>query len=160
MCSSDSGCESVHSRDDSNDDTYEPGIKGKGKGKAKAVRTSKGKSNNTRKVTLKATVISLANDETPSANDIDNNKDIDQSAIGRIRKALALANHKGTSEGEAKAALRMAHKLMAQQNVKMADIVDKENKEERASRAGMSVVQVCSLCVSTIRQILFKLRNC
>jgi hypothetical protein len=46
--------------------------------------------------------------------------------IGRIRKCLALGNHKQTFELEAKAALRMASKLMAQHNILQAEVMQSE----------------------------------
>ncbi|EIN11922.1 hypothetical protein PUNSTDRAFT_132068 [Punctularia strigosozonata HHB-11173 SS5] len=64
--------------------------------------------------------------------------------LERIKGALRLANHPGTGENEAKAALRQASKLMAKHNVTQAEIIARENSQEKLKRAGMSVVIVRS----------------
>ncbi|KAF7296150.1 DUF2786 domain-containing protein [Mycena kentingensis (nom. inval.)] len=73
---------------------------------------------------------------------------IDVAVIGRIRKALALASHAGTGEQEAKAALRMASKLLDQYNVSQADIIAHETDAEKLQRAGQSVVSIRSTVAS------------
>lgn len=57
--------------------------------------------------TTTAAITILATDITPDRADARSRLDkIDGDALGRIRKALALASHEGTGEKEAKAALR------------------------------------------------------
>ncbi|KAH8917461.1 hypothetical protein BT69DRAFT_1286636 [Atractiella rhizophila] len=67
---------------------------------------------------------------------------LDQTALARIRKALALGNHPGTGEAEAKAALRMAAQLMAKLSIKEADVMASESLEEKIQRAGCSKVVI------------------
>ncbi|KAJ7287482.1 hypothetical protein C8J57DRAFT_587436 [Mycena rebaudengoi] len=69
---------------------------------------------------------------------------IDSAVIGRIKKALALASHEQTGEDEAKAALRMASKLLERHNVTQADIMSQETEAEQLKRAGTSVVSIRS----------------
>ncbi|THH34064.1 hypothetical protein EUX98_g51 [Antrodiella citrinella] len=56
---------------------------------------------------------------------------VDASVISKIKKALALASHTGTGEQEAKAALRMASKLMTQHSIDQADILAEEDEADR-----------------------------
>ncbi|KAH8102617.1 hypothetical protein BXZ70DRAFT_1006526 [Cristinia sonorae] len=76
---------------------------------------------------------------------------VDGSIISKIKKALALASHSGTGEQEARAALRMASKLMAQHSIDQADILAEEEQSDRLKRAGMSVVVITSLVGGTVR---------
>ncbi|KAG6819319.1 hypothetical protein H0H93_012956 [Arthromyces matolae] len=68
----------------------------------------------------------------------------DSNVLAKIRKALRLATHSGTAEAEAKAAMRMATKLMATQNITQADLIASETAEERLTRAGNSRVKISS----------------
>ncbi|TCD71482.1 hypothetical protein EIP91_008862 [Steccherinum ochraceum] len=76
---------------------------------------------------------------------------VDANILARIKKSLALASHSGTGEQEAKAALRMASKLMARHNIDQADVLAEENKDDRMKRAGMSVVTITSLVDGSVR---------
>ncbi|KAH7103389.1 hypothetical protein BKA62DRAFT_828571 [Auriculariales sp. MPI-PUGE-AT-0066] len=67
---------------------------------------------------------------------------VDLAVVDRIKKALALAAHSGTGEGEARQAMRMASKLMQAHNVSQADIMATENDEQRAKRAGSSIITI------------------
>ncbi|KAJ6625595.1 hypothetical protein B0H10DRAFT_620695 [Mycena sp. CBHHK59/15] len=69
---------------------------------------------------------------------------IDSAVIGRIKKALALASHAQTGEDEARAALRMASKLLERHNVTQAEIMSQETEFEQLKRAGTSIVSVKS----------------
>ncbi|KAJ7178519.1 hypothetical protein C8R43DRAFT_973576 [Mycena crocata] len=69
---------------------------------------------------------------------------IDSAVIGRIKKALALASHAQTGEDEARAALRMASKLLERHNVTQADIMSRESESEQLKRAGTSIVSLKS----------------
>lgn len=68
---------------------------------------------------------------------------VDSGVLSRIKKALQLAQHEGTGEAEAKAAMRQAHKLMQGLNITTADVMAQETPESKADRAGMSEVAVC-----------------
>ncbi|KAJ6586975.1 hypothetical protein DFH09DRAFT_241102 [Mycena vulgaris] len=95
-------------------------------------------------VTIRATDTSL--NKTDSQKRLDQ---IDDAVIGRIRKALALASHKHTGEDEARAALRMASKLLDRHNVTQADIISQETESEQLKRAGTSVVSIKSTVAAT-----------
>ncbi|KAF8572681.1 hypothetical protein K439DRAFT_1625602, partial [Ramaria rubella] len=56
----------------------------------------------------------------------------------KIKKALTLGGHQGTGEAEAKRAMRLAAKLMAQHNVAQADILAEEKDSEKLKRYGSS----------------------
>lgn len=60
--------------------------------------------------------------------------------LAKIRKALLLASHEGTGEAEARAAIRMAHKMMQNLNINQADVIEHESQETQAQRGGMSTV--------------------
>ncbi|KII92588.1 hypothetical protein PLICRDRAFT_89155 [Plicaturopsis crispa FD-325 SS-3] len=93
----------------------------------------------------KASIMILATDVSPDKMDVHERLEkIDAAVLGRIKKALALASHEGTGEQEAKAALRMASKLMAQYSVTQADILSQETDAEKLKRAGTSVVAIKS----------------
>lgn len=68
---------------------------------------------------------------------------VDSGVLSRIKKALQLAQHEGTGEPEAKAAMRHAHKLMQGLNITTADVMAQESSESKADRAGKSEVAVC-----------------
>ncbi|KAJ7096269.1 hypothetical protein C8R44DRAFT_812580 [Mycena epipterygia] len=74
---------------------------------------------------------------------------IDGAVIGRIKKALALAGHEQTGEDEARAALRMASKLLERHNVTQADIMSQETESEQLKRAGTSIVSIRSTVGAT-----------
>ncbi|KAB8274887.1 hypothetical protein BDV30DRAFT_208485 [Aspergillus minisclerotigenes] len=60
----------------------------------------------------KATVVKTAQDKTT-----DTPETVDKEVLGRIEKCLRKARHETTTETEAKAALFLVQKLMAQYNV-------------------------------------------
>jgi hypothetical protein len=60
--------------------------------------------------------------------------------IQRIKKCLSRANHPATLESEAKAALHVASRLMAQHNVTQAEVLADESESSRLQFAGQSVV--------------------
>ncbi|KAK7057132.1 carboxypeptidase [Favolaschia claudopus] len=72
---------------------------------------------------------------------------VDVSVIARIKKALALASHPQTGETEARAALRMASKLLERHNVTQAEVMAQETESEQLKRAGTSVVSLKSTAV-------------
>ncbi|KAJ7703143.1 hypothetical protein B0H17DRAFT_1041917 [Mycena rosella] len=93
--------------------------------------------------TTKAEVTILATDKSPNKSDTQKRLDqVDDAVIGRIRKALELAGHEQTGEAEARAALRMATKLLDRHNVTQADIMSQETESEQLKRAGQSVVSI------------------
>jgi len=70
---------------------------------------------------------------------------IDAPILERIKKCLDRANHPNTPEMEAKAALRMSSRLMAQYNVSQADILAlASTSEEQAALGGASTVAITS----------------
>lgn len=69
---------------------------------------------------------------------------VDQKALERVRKALALASHEGTGEAEAKAALRMASSYMRTHNIEQADIMAAETDEQKFKRY-LSILRDTSL---------------
>ncbi|KAJ7084434.1 hypothetical protein B0H15DRAFT_1023892 [Mycena belliarum] len=110
----------------------------------KKARTSNPKGAKTRSPTTKAEVTISATD-TSSRTKSETQKRLDEigdAVIGRIRKALALASHPQTGEDEARAALRMASKLLERHNVTQADIISQETETEQLKRAGQSVVSI------------------
>ncbi|EFE43426.1 hypothetical protein TRV_01811 [Trichophyton verrucosum HKI 0517] len=88
----------------------------------------------------KASVKSLA-EERPSLAAGGNS--IDDRILDRIKKCLERANHENTTESEAKAALFLSQKLMAQHNVTNADLLSKES-DEQVQFAGSSIVAITS----------------
>ncbi|KAJ7045569.1 hypothetical protein C8F04DRAFT_440212 [Mycena alexandri] len=69
---------------------------------------------------------------------------IDGAVIDRIKKALTLASHEQTGEAEARAALRMASKLLERHNVTQAEVMSQESEAEQLKRAGTSIVSLKS----------------
>ncbi|KZO95790.1 hypothetical protein CALVIDRAFT_598852 [Calocera viscosa TUFC12733] len=97
------------------------------------------------KVATKAEILSLATDDPPGGKAKEKLEGVDEAVIQRIKKALSLGTHEGTGEAEAKLAMRLASKLMAQHNVNQADILASEDEEQKLKRAGQSTVAVRSL---------------
>ncbi|KAJ7072279.1 hypothetical protein C8F01DRAFT_1103240 [Mycena amicta] len=102
-------------------------------------KTSAKKAKTKAEVTIRATDTPV--DKADAQSRVNN---LDQAVLGRIRKALALASHPGTGEQEARAALRMAAKLLDAHNVTQADILAHETEAEQLKRAGQSVVSIKS----------------
>ncbi|GBF62747.1 hypothetical protein TMEN_5314 [Trichophyton mentagrophytes] len=94
----------------------------------------------TRSPRQKASVKSLAEERPTLAAGGDS---IDDRIIDRIKKCLERANHENTTESEAKAALFLSQKLMAQHNVTNADLLSKES-DEQVQFAGRSIVAITS----------------
>lgn len=88
----------------------------------------------------KASVKSLAEERPSLAAGGDS---IDDRILERIKKCLERANHENTTESEAKAALFLSQKLMAQHNVTNADLLSKES-DEQVQFAGSSIVAITS----------------
>ena len=64
----------------------------------------------------------------------------DEGVLSRIKKCLQRARDAGAAEQEAKAALRLASKMMKQLNVTQADVLAHEDQEERKKHGGQSTV--------------------
>ncbi|KAJ7596276.1 hypothetical protein C8J56DRAFT_916999 [Mycena floridula] len=95
------------------------------------------------KLKSKAEVVILATDSPANHGDLqDRLSKIEEKIVVRIKKALSLAHHANTGEDEARAALRMASKLLEKHNVTQAEIMSHENDEEKLKRAGMSNVKI------------------
>ena len=62
--------------------------------------------------------------------------------IERIKKCLARGKHAAANETEAKAAMRMASKIMQQHNISQAQIIEDEDDAQRLQRGGMSTVNI------------------
>lgn len=67
---------------------------------------------------------------------------LDCGIVDRIKKCLALSNHPGTPEMEAKAAFRMASALMARYNVTQAEVFEQEDEHDKSRLGGESVVTI------------------
>ncbi|KAE8334957.1 hypothetical protein BDV24DRAFT_171759 [Aspergillus arachidicola] len=78
---------------------------------------------------------------------------LDKEVLGRIQKCLDKARHETTTELEAKAALFLAQRLMAQYNVSQADLVANSNDGSKARYAGRSKVSITNVKDSTARVI-------
>ncbi|KAB8201410.1 hypothetical protein BDV34DRAFT_202904 [Aspergillus parasiticus] len=76
---------------------------------------------------------------------------LDKEVLGRIQKCLDKARHETTTELEAKAALFLAQRLMAQYNVSQADLVANSNDGSKARYAGRSKVSITNVKDSTAR---------
>ncbi|KAK7927422.1 ankyrin repeat protein [Apiospora marii] len=68
--------------------------------------------------------------------------DCDDAMMLRIKKCLDRGNHPNTPEAEAKAALRMASRLMGDYNVTQAEVLAHEPPEKQSQYAGQSTVSV------------------
>lgn len=86
----------------------------------------------------KATIGYLANLDTSSSKTSHVGKEV----VDRVRKCFARANHEHANEQEARAASRMASKIMEQHQITQADIMAEEDSSERAKRGGMSTVNI------------------
>lgn len=62
--------------------------------------------------------------------------------IERVKKCFARANHENANEQEARAASKMASKIMEQHQITQADIMAEEDSTQRAPRGGMSTVDI------------------
>ncbi|KAF8532617.1 hypothetical protein JB92DRAFT_606732 [Gautieria morchelliformis] len=91
------------------------------------------------KISSKASILSLASNIEPGRQDsAERLASVDSAVLGKIKKALSLGGHQATGEAEAKRAMRVATKLMAQHNVDQADILSAEQDSEKLKRAGQS----------------------
>ncbi|KAI4142987.1 MAG: hypothetical protein L6R39_004749 [Caloplaca ligustica] len=63
-------------------------------------------------------------------------------AIERVKKCFARANHENANEQEARAAAKMASKIMEQYQISQADLMLNEAAEKRERRGGISIVDV------------------
>src|SRR4051812_32859968 len=71
--------------------------------------------------------------------------EVEANILARIRKCLDRANHPNTPEMEAKAALHMSSRLMAQYNVTQADVLAQATDSgEQKQYAGQSTVSISS----------------
>jgi hypothetical protein len=93
----------------------------------------------------KATVKELATEVDPANHPFTTNPPAEARILARIRKCFAIANHAGTPETEAKAALRMGSKLMSQYNVTQAEAFEQSNDEDQAQHGGRSVVAITAI---------------
>ncbi|KAJ6593953.1 hypothetical protein B0H19DRAFT_42762 [Mycena capillaripes] len=135
------------SESDSDSDEYMASSKASGKSPKKKARQSNPK---IKTPTTKAEVTIRATDTPLDASDTQKRLEkIDGAVIGRIKKALALASHAQTGEDEARAALRMASKLLERHNVTQAEVMAQETESEQLKRAGTSIVSVKSTVAPT-----------
>ncbi|BAE66186.1 unnamed protein product [Aspergillus oryzae RIB40] len=78
---------------------------------------------------------------------------LDRGVLIKIQKCQSRARHKSTTESEAKAALFVAQKLMAQYNVSQADLVANSDDGSKAQYGGMSKVEIINVKNRTRRVI-------
>ena len=88
--------------------------------------------------TQKAVIGWLA-DAGPSTNNLTH---VSQDAIEKVRKCFARARHANANEAEARAAFKMASKILNQHKISQADMMQAEDKEARERRGGMSTVAI------------------
>ena len=88
----------------------------------------------------KATITELANETPPVAKASHATGEI----LDRIKKCLDRANHVNANESEARAAMKIATRLMSQHSVSQAELIDKEEPNERDERGGLSLVKITS----------------
>jgi hypothetical protein len=81
------------------------------------------------------------------------NNNIDQGILDKIQKCLSRARHATANEGEAKAALFLAQRLMAQYNVTHADLTADGDVADKAQYGGRSVVSIENAIDRTKRAI-------
>ncbi|KDR80712.1 hypothetical protein GALMADRAFT_241123 [Galerina marginata CBS 339.88] len=98
-----------------------------------------------------AHVTATANDAANASGSASRVEQADSNILAKIRKAMQLATHSGTGEAEAKAAMRMAIKMMQSQNLTQADLIANETAEERLTRAGQSTVTITSTRNKTVQ---------
>ena len=67
---------------------------------------------------------------------------VGKEVIERVRKCFARANHENANEQEARAASKMASKIMEKYQISQADIMINEDSLRREKRGGMSSVNV------------------
>jgi hypothetical protein len=93
----------------------------------------------------KATVKELATDPVTVGIGSSAKSLIEPQIIQRIRKCFAMATSSaGTTEAEAKRALRMAHKLMSQYYVTQGEAFERNDETDHSQHGGKSVVAVTS----------------
>ncbi|ETS84404.1 hypothetical protein PFICI_02429 [Pestalotiopsis fici W106-1] len=90
----------------------------------------------------KATVKELADKVRTKSSSTAN---IDKAITERIKKCLERANHPNTPEAEAKTALHLASRWMAQNNVTQAELLAHEAPEQQKQYAGQSIVAIIRL---------------
>ena len=62
--------------------------------------------------------------------------------IERIQKCFARAQHPEANEAEARAAFKMASKIMEQHQIQQSDLMKAEDQSQREKRGGMSTVNI------------------
>ncbi|KAJ5100678.1 hypothetical protein N7456_006730 [Penicillium angulare] len=101
----------------------------------------------TRKPIQKATLKSKATDTKKS------NTKVEEKILERIEKCLSRAYHTNTSEQEAKTALLVAQRLMAQHNVTQADVMANDKEKNKSHYGGQSTVAITKINGSFTRVI-------
>ncbi|PPQ75365.1 hypothetical protein CVT26_015502 [Gymnopilus dilepis] len=71
--------------------------------------------------------------------------------LDKIRKMMQLANDSGSTEAEAKVAMRRATRMMKELNITQADLIAHETDAERSARAGHSTVTIFSTLGKMVR---------
>lgn len=88
----------------------------------------------------KATVSKLAND-TPK---VAGAPHVARDVLDRIKKCFDRAKHTNANEAEARAAMRMASKMMLQHNITQSQIMEGEELAQREQRGGLSALKFTS----------------
>ena len=93
---------------------------------------------------LHAKVIRLATDSAKNRNASQAApKGIDADLVERLSKILDIAKQPGTSEDEAKCALRLIARMLSSDDEKKAETMSLDTAQEEIQKAGHSVVQIC-----------------
>ncbi|KAL8838373.1 MAG: hypothetical protein Q9170_002180 [Blastenia crenularia] len=87
----------------------------------------------------KARIDKLANEDASAQHNFSNSC---QDAIDRVKKCHERAYHTNANEQEAKAAVRMAARIMERYHISQADIMVNESESQRAKRGGFSTVDI------------------
>ena len=65
-----------------------------------------------------------------------------RNVLDRVRKCFARADHPNANEAEARAAVKMASKIMEQHQIQQSDLMEAEDQSQREKRGGLSTVNI------------------
>jgi len=90
----------------------------------------------------KATIEWLADDNTSIRKTSQTTSNASKDVIDRVRKCFARAEHSNANEAEARAAVKMASKIMEQHQIRQSDLMEAEDQSQRETRGGLSTVNI------------------
>ena len=90
----------------------------------------------------KAKIGWLADDETRVIKTPQAVANAGKDVIERIKKCFARANHENANEAEARAAVKMASRIMEQHKIEQSDLMQAEDQSQRERRGGLSTVNI------------------